>query len=141
MALCHEPYAVASWAYGLGSAIGVAAGLARAGEPALAVVGDFGFVHSGLQALMEAVHLRLTLHVVIVNDFQSRRTGGQAHSVTPGQPGRHALSIRRLLDGCDVPAVEALTVRRGASPADVLLCLERSAARPGVSVALLDLET
>ena len=140
MALCHEPYAVATWSYGLGSAIGVAAGLARAGEPALAVVGDFGFVHSGLQGLMEAVHLRVALPVVIVNDFQSRRTGGQAHSITPGQPGRHTLSLRRMLEGCDVPAVETLTVGPGTPATDVLACLERAAARPGVSVALLDLE-
>ena len=140
MALGHEPYAAATLSYGLGSAIGVAAGLARAGEPALAVVGDFGFVHSGLQGLMEAVHLRLTLPVVIVNDFQSRRTGGQAHSITPGQPGRHALSLRRMLEGCEVPAVETLAVGPGTPAAEVLACLERAAARPGVSVALLDLE-
>lgn len=70
----REPYESVDLVYGLGSAIGVASGFRRKG---VAVIGDFGLAHSGLQALVNAVWRRREVFVVILNNGVAAMTGGQ----------------------------------------------------------------
>jgi indolepyruvate ferredoxin oxidoreductase alpha subunit len=110
MSLNHEPYDVSEWSYGLGSSVGVAAGMASAGEKVLSVVGDFGFLHTGIQALLESIHQKINFGVIIINDFQSRRTGGQAHSTTPNRIDRETINLNNLILGLGVKCFEVLDV-------------------------------
>lgn len=75
--VCYEPYMGADAALALGSAPAVAAGAALAGRNAIALVGDFGLVHSGMQALFEIVRERLAVIVVVMVNGIQAKTGGQ----------------------------------------------------------------
>ncbi|MDQ0239517.1 thiamine pyrophosphate-dependent enzyme [Arthrobacter bambusae] len=75
--ICYEPYMGADAALALGSAPAVAAGAALAGRSAIALVGDFGLIHSGLEALMEIFRERLSVIVVVMVNGIQAKTGGQ----------------------------------------------------------------
>jgi indolepyruvate ferredoxin oxidoreductase alpha subunit len=75
--LCYPPYRAASVALSLGSAIGVAGGAARAGRQAIAVIGDYGLTHSGLEALLECGRLQLPVLVLVLDNGVQAQTGGQ----------------------------------------------------------------
>jgi indolepyruvate ferredoxin oxidoreductase alpha subunit len=75
--LCYPPYDAATVALSLGSAIGVAGGAARLGDPTIAVLGDYALTHSGLEALLDcAAHHLPVLALVLANRAQAQ-TGGQ----------------------------------------------------------------
>jgi len=65
--------------YHLGSSIGVACGLVKAGvqEPVIAFVGDGGLFHSGLQALADVVWNNLKVSILIADNQGEYTTGGQ----------------------------------------------------------------
>jgi indolepyruvate ferredoxin oxidoreductase alpha subunit len=70
----REPYESVDLVYGLGSAVGVASGFRRKG---VAVIGDFGLAHSGLQALINAVWRGREVFVVLLKNDVAAMTGGQ----------------------------------------------------------------
>jgi indolepyruvate ferredoxin oxidoreductase alpha subunit len=68
------PMEIADTAYSLGSSIATATGFDNKG---VALIGDFGLVHTGLQGLIEAVfHKKDVLVIVLLNSI-SALTGGQ----------------------------------------------------------------
>ncbi len=83
--------------YALGSAVGVADGLARAGikERPVAVFGDSSFFHSTLPAVCNAAHNRSRIVMVLLDNKATATSGFQ---VNPGV-GRDAM-------GHDVPALD-----------------------------------
>ena len=68
------PDGVVDLAYALGSAIGVASGMP---EKSIAVTGDFGLVHSGLQALLDAKSNKRDVLAIVLQNRVSAMTGGQ----------------------------------------------------------------
>ena len=68
------PAGVVDVAYALGGAIGVASGMHGKG---IAVIGDFGLVHSGLQALIDAEFNKRDVLVIVLANRVSAMTGGQ----------------------------------------------------------------
>jgi len=89
VALSYPPFAGADSALALGSSAAVAAGAARAGRRAIAVLGDFALLHSGLSALMEAAAAGLPVVTVILENGIQQKTGGQ-----PLPPARLDLLLR-----------------------------------------------
>jgi indolepyruvate ferredoxin oxidoreductase, alpha subunit len=75
--LCYPPYAAASVALSLGSAVGVAGGAARAGYRAVAVVGDYALTHSALESVLECARLDLPVLIVVLANNGQAQTGGQ----------------------------------------------------------------
>jgi len=62
----------------MGASIGMAMGLAHAGvQPALAVIGDGTFTHSGLPALLDAARDNTPIKVFILDNSIIAMTGGQ----------------------------------------------------------------
>ena len=62
----------------LGSAVGVTLGLAMSGvDYPLCVVGDTSFLHSGNQALLEAIARNQSFGIIIIDNGGSMATGGQ----------------------------------------------------------------
>ena len=68
------PAGVVDVAYALGGAIGVAAGMPA---KSIAIIGDFGLVHSGLQALIDAEFNQRDVLVIVLANRVSAMTGGQ----------------------------------------------------------------
>jgi indolepyruvate ferredoxin oxidoreductase alpha subunit len=68
------PTGVVDVAYALGGAIGVASGMSGKG---IAVIGDFGLVHSGFQALIDAEFNQRDVLTIVLANRVSAMTGGQ----------------------------------------------------------------
>jgi len=68
------PAGVVDLAYSLGGAIGIATGLPG---KSIAVIGDYGLVHSGLQALIDAESKGRDVLVIVLQNMVSAMTGGQ----------------------------------------------------------------
>jgi indolepyruvate ferredoxin oxidoreductase alpha subunit len=108
-------YSVLKTVHSMGSGIGVASGFGKLrqfgmDQPVLAVCGDSTFFHAAMPALVNAVHHRSDITLIILDNSGTGMTGFQPH------PGlcRDALSA-------DAPAVDIADVCR-AMGADVKLC-------------------
>jgi indolepyruvate ferredoxin oxidoreductase alpha subunit len=94
----------------MGSAIGIAAGLTKAGvsEPVVAVFGDSAFYHGGLNALIQARATRTNLLTLVLDNGGAVTTGGQP---TPDRgldlpEGKGpVVSIRTLAETCGVESI------------------------------------
>ena len=72
------PYSTISSCVDMGAAITMAKGAADAGlRPALCVIGDSTFTHSGITGLLDAVNDRSPLTVIISDNGTTAMTGGQ----------------------------------------------------------------
>jgi indolepyruvate ferredoxin oxidoreductase alpha subunit len=72
------PYSTISSCVDMGASITMAKGAADAGlRPALCVIGDSTFTHSGITGLLDAVNDRSSLTVVISDNGTTAMTGGQ----------------------------------------------------------------
>jgi len=68
----------------MGSSIGIAHGIDKAGEKkkTVAVIGDSTFIHSGITGLINIVYNKGTSTVIILDNRTTAMTGGQAHPAT-----------------------------------------------------------
>jgi indolepyruvate ferredoxin oxidoreductase alpha subunit len=88
------PWEVLDLKYAMGSSIGLAAGLARAGVPQqiVALAGDSALLHSGLAELIDAAQAGVALLVVVLANETTALSGGQPHPATAhdarGRPRR-----------------------------------------------------
>ncbi|MDQ7781706.1 MAG: thiamine pyrophosphate-dependent enzyme [Desulfomonilaceae bacterium] len=100
----------------MGSSIGMAGGLARTptasnGTQVVATIGDSTFFHSGVAALINAVHTGAPFVLVIMDNSVTAMTGGQP---TPGNPyladgsGGKPIDMERLIQGCGVDFLEVV---------------------------------
>jgi indolepyruvate ferredoxin oxidoreductase alpha subunit len=78
------PWELLDVKYGMGSSIGLGAGLARAGIPQkiVALSGDSAFLHSGLGELIDAVQADVRFLVVVLANQTTALSGGQPHPAT-----------------------------------------------------------
>jgi indolepyruvate ferredoxin oxidoreductase alpha subunit len=96
--------------YALGSAIGVADGMSKAGvaERPVAIFGDSSFFHSSLPAVCNAVHNRSDILMIVLDNQATATSGFQPH---PGVPrdalGKEApaLDIETIAHACGVPRI------------------------------------
>lgn len=100
----------------MGASIGMAGGfsqapLTREKDLVVATIGDSTFFHSGVPALINAVHTKSPLVLVIMDNMTTAMTGGQP---TPAQgflaDGAPAVPIdmERLVKGCGVDFLEVV---------------------------------
>jgi indolepyruvate ferredoxin oxidoreductase, alpha subunit len=96
--------------FAIGSAVGVADGLARAGivERAVALFGDSSFFHTALPAIVNAVHQGSDIMMVILDNGATVTSGFQPNPGVPrdalGRPAR-ALDIEQIARACGVAYV------------------------------------
>jgi indolepyruvate ferredoxin oxidoreductase alpha subunit len=78
------PWEIMDLKYGMGSSIGLAAGLARTGIPQkiVALSGDSALLHSGLGELVDAAQTDINLLVLILANDTTALSGGQPHPAT-----------------------------------------------------------
>jgi indolepyruvate ferredoxin oxidoreductase alpha subunit len=96
--------------YAIGSAVGVADGLSKAGraERAVAFFGDSAFFHSALPAICNAVHSGSDIVMVVLDNQATAATGFQTHpGVGRDAFGRKApaLDIEGIARACGVDSV------------------------------------
>lgn len=72
------PYESINSCVDMGASITMAIGAADAGlQPAVAVIGDSTFTHSGMTGLLDAVNRKSTITVIILDNSTTGMTGGQ----------------------------------------------------------------
>jgi indolepyruvate ferredoxin oxidoreductase alpha subunit len=72
------PFDIVNSCVDMGASITMAKGLADAGiVPAVAVIGDSTFTHSGITSLLDAVIYNAPITVMILDNFTTGMTGGQ----------------------------------------------------------------
>jgi indolepyruvate ferredoxin oxidoreductase alpha subunit len=80
----------------MGASIGMAKGASEAGlKPAVAVIGDSTFLHSGMTPLVDAVSCGTAMTVLIVDNETVAMTGGQ-ETILPSS------KIKPLIEGIGV---------------------------------------
>jgi indolepyruvate ferredoxin oxidoreductase alpha subunit len=107
------PHQLLDVKYGMGSSIGLAAGLARTGLPqqVIALSGDSALLHSGLGELIDAAQAGISLLVVILANETTALSGGQPHPGTAldarGRP-RQAVDLAALVQAAGVDMVRVV---------------------------------
>lgn len=104
--------------YAIGSAVGVAEGLSKAGleKRPVAVIGDSAFFHSTLAGLCNAARGGGDALIVVLDNQGTRSTGGQPSPAVPRDAfGKRApgLSIPVIAHACGVPHVHELSAGAG----------------------------
>jgi indolepyruvate ferredoxin oxidoreductase, alpha subunit len=78
-----EPYRAINTCVDMGASITMAKGAADAGFlPAIAVIGDSTFTHSGMTGLLDAINDKTPITVMILDNATTAMTGGQKSSAT-----------------------------------------------------------
>lgn len=78
-----EPYRAINTCVDMGASITMAKGAADAGfVPAIAVIGDSTFTHSGMTGLLDAVNDKTPITVMILDNATTAMTGGQNSAAT-----------------------------------------------------------
>jgi len=74
----QPPYHMADYCICMGSSIGIASGMAKATKQKIvSLIGDSTFFHAGIPPLINAVHQRAGIMVVILDNRITAMTGGQ----------------------------------------------------------------
>jgi len=103
----YFPPQVVDTAYALGTSVATGAGLSFGGNKGVAIVGDTGFLHSGLSALLNAsAHGHDLLLIVLHNEIAG---------MTPGHldlPGMERIPV--LIEACGADALDDVAVSASA---------------------------
>ena len=110
--------------FALGSAVAVAAGMASAGHPAVAMFGDSSFFHTALPALCNAVAQQARVTLVVLDNHGAVTTGGQPHP---------ALAIAQVATACGARAAHTVDV------AGLPAALDAALDGAGVQVVIVDM--
>jgi indolepyruvate ferredoxin oxidoreductase alpha subunit len=81
---CLDPLRGMDTTVSMGSSIGNAVGMAKAGEtkPVVATIGDSTFLHAGIPQLINAVYNQANITVMLLDNGITAMTGGQQHPGT-----------------------------------------------------------
>jgi indolepyruvate ferredoxin oxidoreductase, alpha subunit len=106
MALLPAGFSTLKTIHAMGSGTGVASGFGKLGQfgmdqPVLSVCGDSTFFHSGIPALVNAVHHRSNITMIVLDNSGTGMTGFQPH------PGLNTDAL-----GSDAPAIDIAQVCR-----------------------------
>jgi indolepyruvate ferredoxin oxidoreductase alpha subunit len=136
------PYALLDVKHSLGSSIGLAAGLAMSqqrsgtGKRVIALVGDSGFLHSGLAGLIDAVQTGVALTLLILDNGTTALSGGQPHPAS-GMDARRmpqpAVDLAALARACGVADVRVADIDHGG---DIRSAAEAGLRAGGVAVVI-----
>jgi indolepyruvate ferredoxin oxidoreductase alpha subunit len=110
---CLDPLRGIDTTVAMGSSIGNAIGMAKAGEtkPIVATIGDSTFLHAGIPALIDAVYNQANIAVMLLDNHITAMTGGQEHPGTGktlrGDPAPQ-INYEALIRACGVQWVKTV---------------------------------
>ncbi|MCC6296197.1 MAG: indolepyruvate ferredoxin oxidoreductase subunit alpha, partial [Pseudomonadales bacterium] len=81
---CLDPLRGLDTTVSMGSSIGNAIGMSKAGDPkpVMATIGDSTFLHAGIPGLIDAVYNQANITVLLLDNHITAMTGGQEHPGT-----------------------------------------------------------
>lgn len=132
------PWQLLDLKYGMGSSIGLAAGLKRAGisQRIIALSGDSALLHSGLGELIDAAQANLDLVVIVLANGTTALSGGQPHPATAHDAygrSRKPVDLAELARAAGVSLVRAIDP---AAPGATQAALEEALADQGLAVVI-----
>ena len=126
---CLDPLRGMDTTVSMGSSIGNAIGMAKAGEtkPVVATIGDSTFLHAGIPQLINAVYNQANITVLLLDNHMTAMTGRPAtsrHRQDAARRGRAARSTtkrwcaRSASNGCapSIPTILPPCISRCATP-------------------------
>ena len=104
---CLDPLRGMDTTVSMGSSIGNAVGMAKAGEskPVVATIGDSTFLHAGIPQLINAVYNDANITVLLLDNHITAMTGGQQHPGTGKnirEDAAPAIDYEALVRACGV---------------------------------------
>lgn len=135
---CLDPLRAMDTCVSMGSSIGNAIGMAKAGEarPVVATIGDSTFLHGGLPALIDAVYNHANITVLLLDNHITAMTGGQEHPGTGktlrGEP-THRVDFEALVRALGVQWIRTVD---SYDLAHMYQTLREAMAHKGVSVII-----
>jgi indolepyruvate ferredoxin oxidoreductase alpha subunit len=127
----YPPYEAVDACLEMGASIGMAVGAAHAGmKPAIAIIGDSTFSHSGLPSLLSAVKEGVNVKVFILDNGSVAMTGNQT-TIAEGD------KLVRMVEGLGVDPARVHVLNPNMKKMDENVRLIREElAKPGVSVII-----
>jgi indolepyruvate ferredoxin oxidoreductase, alpha subunit len=110
---CLDPLRGIDTTVAMGSSIGNATGMSKAGDtkPIVATIGDSTFLHAGIPALIDAVYNQSNIAVLLLDNHITAMTGGQEHPGTGktlrGEPAPQ-INYEALIRACGVKWVKTV---------------------------------
>ncbi len=124
----YFPPQIVTTAYALGASIATAAGMSFAGRKGVALIGDVGFLHSGITALLNAVEFQHNVLVIVLYNRIS--------AMTPGEQDIKGLEkLRTLIEACGPTAIDEIDVDV-ATPEELKALLKERLGESGVHVVI-----
>jgi len=124
----YFPPQVIDTAYALGNSIATAAGTTSNGQKGIAIIGDTGFLHSGITSLLNSVeHSHSLLVLILANEIPG---------MTPGHlgiPGLHR--IEALCNACGVNSITHCNVDTDSNE-DLEILLKNQLDQDGIQVVV-----
>jgi indolepyruvate ferredoxin oxidoreductase alpha subunit len=124
-----DPYRLMDVKHSLGASVGMAAGVAlsqarrETGKRVVALIGDSGFLHSGVNGLADAAHAGSRMLVVLLDNGTTALSGGQPHPASPedarGRP-RSGVDLASLARQAGAGAVTLVDLDRGENPRNAI---------------------
>lgn len=108
-----EPLRAMDTCLAMGSSIGMAVGMAKAGvptRPIVATIGDSTFLHGGIPALLDAVYSEVDITVVILDNGTTAMTGGQPNPASGSSMRGEAAPRVNIPDLCRAMGVDSVVV-------------------------------
>lgn len=126
--------------YAMGGSVATVFGANLADQSILniALIGDSGFFHSAIPAIIDAAHHRANIAMILLNNGSALTTGGQLH---PGSKGGAASGIdyRKLLEECGMMKYEKLNIDQ--SPAESIKTITDFLQIAGPRLLQIDINT
>jgi len=124
----YFPPQVVDTAYALGTSIATASGMSLSGLKGVAVIGDVGFLHSGITGLLNAVEQGHDVLVIVLYNRIS--------AMTPGEQDIKGLGrLKKLIEACSPAAVDEVDMEVIGGE-ELKALLERRLAERGVHVLI-----
>ncbi|HEX9133723.1 MAG TPA: indolepyruvate ferredoxin oxidoreductase subunit alpha [Ktedonobacteraceae bacterium] len=108
-----EPLRAMDTCLAMGSSIGMAVGMAKAGmrnRPIVATIGDSTFLHGGIPALLDAMYNKVDITVVILDNGTTAMTGGQPHPASGSNMRGERAPRVNIPDLCRAIGVDSVVV-------------------------------
>jgi indolepyruvate ferredoxin oxidoreductase alpha subunit len=108
----QSPYKMADYCISMGSSLGIGCGFAKStDQKVISFIGDSTFFHAGMAGLVNAVHNKVNLLLVILDNRITGMTGGQTNPGTPldgmGNPAPE-VSIEGIVQGAGAEFVKTV---------------------------------
>jgi indolepyruvate ferredoxin oxidoreductase alpha subunit len=134
------PWEILDVKYGMGSSIGLGAGLAMTGmqKRIVALSGDSALLHSGLGELIDACQAGVQMLVLVLANETTALSGGQPHPGTPHNARGYARSPLRLGPLIQAAGVRTLCTVDPKDRSRTLEAMEQGLLSDGLSVVIVE---